>query len=272
MRLFIVYSLTALIATTGFSTIIEQIGSYNNWATDWTSLGGYDADDGETDYLDFVGNASNPGLYYANNGDYISFRMRVDADTFTTAAGAHLLLIDVDNYGVTGIDYGFSWDSKSNQEHSHGLEMSITAKNGPTWGVSQLDDMDGADGSKGTIDINGEIGETGEYRSTDGYVRSTDEQAGGIFGDTTFIDFAVSWAYLETYTNLRQDQTWSIGLASIANATDHNAFNADVSGANLEDSIFVGWSTPVAVPEPASILMIGFGGALTLLIRRLFCS
>jgi hypothetical protein len=75
--------------------------------------GGTDADDGLTENLDFVGKATNPGLYYANNGSYVFFRMRVDADIFTTSSGAYLLLLDVADYGVTGIDYAFMWDAKS---------------------------------------------------------------------------------------------------------------------------------------------------------------
>ena len=190
------------------------------------------------------------------------FRMRVNADTFTTASGAHILMIDIANYGVTGIDYAFSWDSKSNINDSHGLEMSVHSVNGPTWGISQVDDIDGSDGQKLVNDING----TG--RTTDGYVRTTDGQSTVAFGNTTFIDFAVKWSYLETYTNLRSNQTWSISLASIANATDHNAFNADIGGgAGLSDPISTGWA---AVPEPASALMIAFGGGLIFLVRRFY--
>jgi len=247
-----------LVAATGFSGVVEQIGSYNNWTTTWTALGGYDTNNAVDQTLDFVGNEANLGLYYANNGSYVFFRMRVNADTFTTASGAHCLLIDVANYGVTGIDYAFAWDSKSNQKLSHGLEMSVAAKNGPTWGVSQLDDIDGSDGQKLYNDING-LG-----RTTDGYVRTMDGQITDIFGNTTFIDFAVSWSYLETYTNLRSNQTWTVGAASIANATDHNAFNADIMGANLTDSISIGW---VAIPEPATGLLLVVGGGLTWLVR-----
>ncbi|MDD3275702.1 MAG: PEP-CTERM sorting domain-containing protein, partial [Kiritimatiellales bacterium] len=124
-------------------------------------------------------------------------------------------------------------------------------------------DIDGEPSAKTTLDING------NGRTTDGYVRTTDGQSGGVFGLTTFIDFAVSWNYLEIYTNLRSNQTWTVGLASIANATDHNVFNADVSGATLTNDIDVGWSAPVAVPEPASALMIGLGAGLIFLVRRI---
>lgn len=129
--------------------------------------------------------------------------------------------------------------------------------------MSQTADIDGVPSDKTTRDING------AGRITDGYIRTIDGQSTTNFGDTTFIDFAVSWNYLGTNTNLRSDQQWSVALVSIANATDHNAFNADFGGGlKSTDSITLGWSAPVSVPEPASALMIGLGGALLFLVRR----
>ncbi len=264
MRILIVSMLMCLIATTGFSTVVNQVGTYANWASSWTSLGGYDAHNaGVTESMDFVGDANNPGLYYANNGSYVMFRMRVDISPYEQEYGTHALLIDVANYGVTGIDYAFAWDAKGGAVTNHGLEMCVGQTNGPTWGQSRVHDIDNNATSKLINDING------GGRSTDGYVRTTDLQDTTNFAGTTFIDFAVSWAYLAAYTDLRSDQTWRIQVASISENTDHNAFNADVGGgANLSDNISVGWSSPVAVPEPASVLMIAFGGGLIFLIRR----
>jgi hypothetical protein len=263
MRLLTVLSATVLISVTGFSGVINQVGTYANWATTWAAISsGNDASNVVDQTLDFVGDAVNPGLYYANNGSYVFFRMRINADTFSTASGAHILLIDVAGYGTNGIDYAFAWDSKSNDNTKHGLEMAVRAKNGPTWGVSQVDDIDGDAGKKLDNDING------SGRTTDGYVRTTDEQSTTAFGNTTFIDFAVSWSYLATYTDLRSNQTWNVGLASIANATDHNAFNADIGGnANLSDSIVTGWA---AIPEPTSVMLVSVVGALGFFIRRRF--
>lgn len=253
-----------LSASLGYGGTVEHIGSYSNWSTTWQALpSGNDADNGLDARFDFVGDVANPGLYWANNNDYIFFRMRVDADTFTTADGAHLLLIDIVGQGVSGIDYGFAWDSKSNSVTTHGLEMQITATNGPTWGASQMDDIDRKPSIKAVNDING------NSRTMDGYVRSIDGQGTSNFGDTTFIDFAVSWSYLATYTDLRPDQTWKIGLASIVNATDHNTFNADIGGgAGLADNISIGWSAPIAVPETSSALMFALAGALGLCWRK----
>ena len=276
MRLFKVFILTVLAATAGFSTTVNQVGTYANWATSWTAITSANdpKDAGIAGCLDYVGDAANPGLYSAYDSSYVYFRMRVNTNTFTssTAHGANLLLIDVVGYGTNGIDYAFAWDSKSNDNSKHGLEMCIHSVNGPTWGVSQVDDIDGNQGGKGTNDINGLIsGST--YRTTDGYVRTVDGQTTTNLGVTSFIDFAVSWSYLATYTGLRSNQTWKVALASIDNATDANAFNADISGgASKTDLITTGWSAPVsaAIPEPASILMIGFGGGLIALIRRFY--
>jgi hypothetical protein len=249
----------------GFGKTVLHVGSYSNWTTTWQPLasGNDDNNAGVNDTLDFVGDIINPGLYWAENYDYVFFRMRVDAETFTTASGAHILLIDIEGQGVTGIDYGFAWDSKSNDNTRHGLEMSIAAVNGPTWGLSQLDDMDGSNGQKLVNDING-VG-----RVSDGYVRSIDAQSTTNFGNTTYIDFAVSWTYMNTYTNLRKGQNWKIGVAGITNATDHNTFNADVGGgANLADSISVGWSSTASIPEPNTTVFIGLAGMFVFRRRR----
>lgn len=265
MRLFSVPVLAVLLATSSGATVVDQVGTFANWTTSWTAVGGAnDSDNGVNETLDFVGDSSNPGLYYASDVTYLFFRMRVDADTFSTANGAHLLLIDVAGFGTNGIDYAFAWDSKSNDNSKHGLEMCVAAQNGPTWGVSQLNDMDGVASIKTEEDING------AGRTTDGYVRTTDGQPTSQFGNTTFIDIAVSWTYLETYTGLRNDQTWNVNLASIANATDHNAFNADVGGnASLSDSISIGWSEMGGtVPEPATSILILLGAGWIPLLRK----
>jgi hypothetical protein len=259
MRILIISILVCLAATTGFSTLVNQIGTYNNWSTNWTAIsGGTDGADQADATADYVGDASNPGLYYANNGSYVFFRMRINADTFTTAPNAYILLFDIANYGVTGIDYAFCWDAKS-KVVDHGLEMGIAGANGPTWGVAQMDDIDGAPASKTTLDING------AGRTTDGYVRTTDRQATTSFGDTTLIDFAVSWSYLQANTNMRSNQTWNVALASIVNATDHNKFSEFGNGIQSADSISTGWA---AIPEPATDLLLVLGGGITWVFSR----
>jgi hypothetical protein len=40
MRILIISILVCLAATTGFSTLVNQIGTYNNWSTNWTAISG----------------------------------------------------------------------------------------------------------------------------------------------------------------------------------------------------------------------------------------
>lgn len=262
-RLIGVMAASSLMGSSGFASVTAVIGTYTNWPTTWTPVtGSQDADNaGVDDRLDFVGDATNPMLYYADNGSYFFCRMRVDMDTYVLPSGAHLWLIDVVGSGNTGIDAAFSWDSKSANNANHGLEMNVVSINGPTWGDSKLDDNDGSNGQKLYNDING-IG-----RTTDGYIRVDDAQSTTNFANTTFIDFAVSWTYLNTYTTLRQAQTWRVNVASIHDATDHGAFSADVGGANLTNSITTGWSA-AAIPEPTSVMLLGLACTLTLGVRR----
>lgn len=255
-----------VICVSTYGTIVEHIGKGLDWDVTWKPIFGLnDPDDGLTrDYLDFVGDNSNSGAYWADNGSYVFFRIRVDAGTVTssTFSDAMLILIDVDDYLYgSGFgtddpytpDYAFAWDS--NQiEANHGLEMSRRDVVGDTWAESQMEDLDGSSGQKGTDDING------DGRTSDGFVRSVDGQETEHFGTTAFIDFAISWSYLTDHTDLSQGQTWNIALGSIDNATDHGALRYDIAGGtDPTSSITTGW---VVIPEPAAISLIATGGAL----------
>jgi hypothetical protein len=89
MRLLPSFLMVSFLVATSFGTVINQIGSYSNWPTSWTSLGGYDADNSLTETLDFVGNATAPGLYYARSSSYIFFRMRVEEPSRPPRQTAH---------------------------------------------------------------------------------------------------------------------------------------------------------------------------------------
>ncbi|HEX5790436.1 MAG TPA: hypothetical protein VFY13_04745, partial [Luteolibacter sp.] len=247
----------ALHASTS-GTVTELIGTGHNWNVTWQAISGQnDGTDGVSGELDFVGDNSNPCLYTADDGSYIHFRMRLATATAgaSTFSGAHMILIDRVGYTVAGgtgtntngslPDFAFSWDSKSNSAAAHGLEMSILSTRSNTWNGINFNDLDTSNSSKGANDING------GGRSMDGYVRCVDSQATVNLGTTTFLEFAVSWNYLETYTPLARGQQWLIGAASIANATDHNNLNADIAGgATNSDPTTIGMTS---IPEPGIV-------------------
>lgn len=232
--------------------------------------------------LDFVGNSSNPGLYYSNQDGYVFFRMRVYAPTFTSLSsafpkGSYMLVIDRDRNG--SVDYGFGWDSQNwsaTDNTNHGLEMTMLNTNGTAWNNTDMKDLDqvygtgGGNSTKGTVDINGLVSGT-TYRTTDGYVRTEDGQSVVDGKNTTFIDFAVSWSYLssiDTYTGLTSNTKWNVTAAAINNSTDHGFFNADVMGAapgDLISSSSGAWST---LPEPTTALAGLLLGASLLRRRR----
>ncbi len=246
---------------------------------EWKALYGNDEpNDGLANVeIDFVGNSNSPGLYWADDGTYVFFRFRVaaataDASKFTDA---HHVLIDVVGYeygrGFVSDeteklpDYSIAWDSKSNQPDDHGLEMTHISVKGSLWNGINMDDLDGNNAKKLVNDIND------DGRTADGYVRTMDTQGTIDFGDTTFVDYAVSWSYLTTYTDLAKDQTWNITVASVANATDHNNLTGDIGGgATPTDPYTVGWfsTTPLLViPEPSTFVLICCG-TLALALRR----
>jgi hypothetical protein len=264
----------------------DYIGTKTEWPTDgaWIPMAGSnDPDDGALEQLDVVGDANDPAGYRYDDGLYVYFRMRLDIGSVAPVdnnnkspfSDSHLIIIDVPgkqydptaNGGSGGLvdgvdiypDYAFAWDSKSKDASKHGLEMMVRNTTANNWNGINMQDLDGQSGQKGDNDING------GGRSTDGYVRGVDQIATVSFGTTTFLDFAVSWAYLVTYTDLSQGQVWNVAFATIANATNSNNISADVSGgANPSSPTQEGWViVPGQVPLPATLWLVLAGlGAL----------
>lgn len=273
MRIFFVLLITAFFGVLpSQGAIVEQIGSGLDWNVSWKVINSLnDLDDGKGE-IDFVGDASNPGAYWADNGTYVFFRVQVAANT-DTFGDSHFLLIDVNNYLYgTGFgsdepympDYGFVWDSKSADQAAHGLEMLVISSRDNVWNGINMDDIDGSASKKLSNDINGDIA----GRGYDGYIRTESGISTTNFGLTTCIEFAVSWSYLENNTDLERGQVWSVALASIANSTDHNNLTGDIGGgANPSDSNTLGWAPIGVIPEPATAMLLALGGGLTWLIR-----
>ena len=312
--IFVGFLILALVVSAGGATY-ENIGTYGNWATEWTPIvGTNDPDDGLKDaHLDYVGDRSNPAGYWATNGTYLFFRMRInDGDLSSNPfSDAHLISINIlgQNMGITkhlvagpddGVgDYAFSWDSKSKDSTNHGLEIGIRSARGALiWGDVAFDNIAG---ESNTVDTgngdtgnrksgNGDTGNrkkddgdkddrdkdlkekaindiNGDGRTEDGYIRTIDSQSTTNFGMTSFIEMAVSFAYLEAYTEVDfWTQEWEISFASIANDTANNSISADVSGwINTDGLVTTGW-TPV--PEPATLALFSVGGMALLRRRR----
>jgi hypothetical protein len=272
-RVFALLSGFLLIASCLSATTYNVIGTYANWPTNWVAMNGLnDLDDGLTrTQLDFVGNTVNPGAYYGFNNEYVFFRQRVNIDTVSSLSvfqDAHLVLIDLvgQDYNTTTKtlqtgsdgypDYGFAWDSKSNINASHGLEMVVRSTTATYWNGINMDDIDGSAGQKLANDING------NSRTTDGYMRVIDQQGTSAFSNTTFIDFAVKWSYLQQYTGLTSNQSWRVAFASISQATDHNNINADVSGGASPSSLATsGWASISSSPMSSAVDLCAYQGA-----------
>ncbi len=225
LALLLLLLIPADLSRAGPAAIYHHFGpSSFTWPTDsqWIVLSALnDPDDGLTkEYLDFVGNSNYPGFYYHVGVNYIYFRIRVDFDgTVSSSTFNDTVMIMLDRGGDGSLDYGFAWDSK---EAGHGLEMMVPNVNGSTWAATRMDDLDNNSAQKvAPPDIN---------TSGDGYIRTVDGINTSDFGNTTFIDIAVSWTYLYSQTLLRKDETWGIQLGSIANANDHNFIDYDVAG------------------------------------------
>ncbi len=254
-----------LAALPGHADIINQYGgAYGDWpTTTWEPIPGInDPDDGVAEQLDFVGDASNGGGFFAYNANYLFFRMRVDEGT--VVAGTYhdtlMILVDQTGKGTAGLpDYGFAWDSKSNDNTNHGMELMVLDVSGPSWSATRMDDIDGNNAKKiAPPDFS--------YDGGDGYLRTVDNQSTTNFGTTTYVDWAVSWNFLNINTTLRPGQSWYVQFGSIQNATDHNYISADVAGDSSPSERK--WSREFTNPEPASLSLLGLALGAAAVIRR----
>ncbi len=200
-------------------------GTYTSWPTTWTPISGLnDPDDGlSNERLDFVGDATDPCGYYAGNSDYLFFRVRVDDGAAATFSDTIMILIDNDSDGA--VEYAFMWDSQSNDQTQHGLELGVPRDIGATWATSRMEDRDGPTNQAAKV-APPDFG----VSNGDGYVRVVSGQSTTNFGTTTFVDYAVKWSYLSANSLLGKNQSWGVQFGSIDNANDHNWIDYDVAG------------------------------------------
>lgn len=233
------------------SAIINEFGTKTNWPSDndWKPMNSLNdpIDAGVPGEIDFIGDATNPGAYFFSDANYWYIRARVHTPTVVSATFHDTILVLIDNNADAKPEYSFSWDSKSNDITKHGLELQVQSVVGSTWATTQMDDRDGQSGQKVAppdfaVPTDGTTG--------DGYIRTLDGQVTTNFGNTTFVDFAVSWGYLgRSYqgapiTNLTRTQTWAIQLGSIADSTDHNNITGDVAAGKNPTDAGLSWGSP----------------------------
>ena len=251
----------------------DVYGTKTTWPLDskWKPiLSLNDPDDGVTpDVLDLVGDNTYPGAYYYNDGTYFYFRFRVDGDPAAFAnTGSTAILFDntsVDS-GTNTPDFAFAWDAKSNNNTTHGLELSKLNVLGTTWATTKIFDVDGLAAAKGCnasapnwCDFTAPVG--GSNDTSDGFLRTIDGVSTTSFGTTTFVDIAAKWTFLEANSNLRKNETWRIALATMNNANDHNFLDTDVAGSIAPTaSINSGWSVSLN-SSPTAAQLGSFTGA-----------
>jgi len=276
MKRFLLFSIAAVLLSLqlAHAATTYVVGSNTFWNTTptWQTLALNDLDDGVIGYRDIVGNTTNPAVQYAQTTTFIYFRMQVDSPSIPTDS-SYMIYIDKSGVGTADVpDFAFAWDCQSPDITKHGLEMCILDTNGPTWGNITMDDIDGLNAAKGTIDINGLLG----TERADGYLRVVDSTT-GFSGDNlnSFIEMAISWDYLLNYstTGLAPGQQWRIGAGVIANANDHGAIgaNGDVAGGASSSTILSagGWSPVInTIPEPNAAQILAIAGVFALLAKR----
>ncbi|MDH7504185.1 MAG: hypothetical protein QHJ82_15930 [Verrucomicrobiota bacterium] len=249
----------------------EPAHIFNGWPTAWNPLEGVNDARGDvgTPALDFVGDSSNSGGYWAANSSYVFFRVRVGysgsgTPTKTDMNGVVHVLINNDTDDLP--DWGFTFDLNGGDYTRHGLELTFLPNGSySTWNSIRMDDNDGKSGQKALGDFDGTGSNPGNYSyQAHGFIRTITE-AGSVGGQQTmFIDFAASKSFLSTVPNnsvvqSRLDpnsQTWKVQFASILSANDHNALNCDIAGGNsLTGTIGSGsWSSGfIPVPEPQEV-------------------
>jgi hypothetical protein len=258
LAFFLIAGGVSFFSTPALATTNNVIRECNNWPTTWIPLNALDDGYEGKAHIDFVGNASNHCGFYAFTNDYVFFRQRVHTNTTDDSVFDNAFFVVINligtNYGA-GVgedgypDYTFAWDSVNRTDVTqHGLEMQIRAVGSvSTWSAIKFNDIDGDNPNfKRVEDINYET-------RTDGCVRVISEQSTIDFGVTTFIDYAVKWSYLQTYTGLNSNQTWKVTFASnivSKNSTDHEFLNGDIAGgAELtSDPTTTGWATVMTTP------------------------
>ena len=223
---------------------LDCYGAYGDWPNFWLAIPTLnDAADGVPAQVDFVGDRTNPGVYFNFDREYVYFRVRVNAARVRDGARPTFndtIRIFVDANGDGYEDYAFVWDTHRAAGADTGLELNVRQIPVRSWIKVSMNDADGDQGTHGKRDF--------RPGSADGYVRTVDRQPTEAFGQTTFVDFAISWRYLYFNTLLHKGQTWRLQLGSYHNAGDDGGVLTDLAGDMDPRQVGHRWSEPIAVP------------------------
>lgn len=266
-------------------TIASQYGgTWNAWPTVWTAISSLNegTDTGVASYLDFVGNTASPLASYALTSNYICFRLQVDANAYSSSWVGSTFMILVNAVGYNNPlnltnqnaapDFSFAWDNNVAAQN-HGLEMQIPSTLGNTFKDLRMADLDGNSGQKITNMTTVTPTLANDFRLTggDGYIQTVSGHDAGTLGTTTYIEIAISRAYLTANVPaLAANSSWQIQLGTIPNANDHNAITGDVAGGLTPDSTIIStaWSDPINVPEPSTNALLFLAGGMALVALR----
>ena len=243
--------------------------AYGVWPTDsqWTPISveseGYK---GSSSVIDFVGNATYPGMYTCVANGYWYFRVRVaySGDVVAGTFNGNTVMVLLDPNGDADPDWAFAWDREGgggDADKQHGLEMQVFNSSSSIWNNVRMQDYDGNSGQKLVPPDIARV--TSPTTGNQGYIRTVDHQSTATWGDTTFIDYAIKQSYLETYktsgpstfpsiTLPQVGTSYYVQVASISGANDHNFVNFDVGrGKELDSTVSGGWGYPTAATVDA---------------------
>ena len=199
--------------------------------------------------IDILGDATHAAAYWANDGQNLMFRIRVDGDPSTSLQYVWSAVLNTG--GDATADYVLQLDLKTDNQ----VEMAKALAGNP------------GDTPKPWVNLSYEgppsathVPPTGGL-ATDWYrFVAADTDFGGDPGPSQdyFIDFAFDLATFESVTGLQNGDPFQVVFAS---STDHVNAKQD-----LPD--YGGWSDVIAVPEPTALALLSIGCAALILRRR----
>ena len=279
---------------------VGYTGFAGSWPSSWTAITGLTTEAAldtpnippSTSYaavLDFVGDSANPGVYWAQQGNYLFFRIRVAyAGNVTTptcgiysptwtdciwaspfkaadsngAAGSIFLLIQPST-GGSGPQYGFVWDFQKESPYIHGMEMVRFFSSSTNWNTLRMHDVDNSQGTRVAPDFDylgrpGVVAGPAPYEGTDAFVRTVahvPHDTGCVTNclgtaDTTFVDFAVKCTYLGYLKNATINPT----PPGLPRPLCGQTWNVQVASSNLADDTFIDFDVGGGVTNIAAAI------------------